>query len=364
MLRRNRFSLRRTLLGVTKRRTGRRAPAVAGRRWSGVSRRDFLAGVVIAAVSLRACGRATSEASPGRLVRGLDSLKLVNWYPHDAAWSNLWTEASEEDIQQDFSKIASLGADGVRVIVNPYAFGYPRPLVAMEVKLGWIVDAAQKQGLRVQLTLFDFWQDYADTAASTDWMRTVLGPYKDDPRLCFVEVQNEVDPLDEKMRNWLQVLYPATKSAVGSVPVTVSVTSGIGLASIRQWVAWTRAAIRIDFFDMHWYGDSSEAQAGIADLKAACGGTFLFIGETGRTAQPVGSQTAAESERLQAEYLTATILACKAAGLPVPAPWVWQDFTSAALKFVGGQSYQLHFGLLRLDGSKRPAYGVMRRAFA
>jgi hypothetical protein len=329
-----------------------------------LSRRGFLVALGAAAVSLAAgCGAVASLKTPAGTAGELDSLRLVNWYPHDAGWSRLWTDASEAEIAADFAGIAALGANAVRVIVNTDAFGYPVPQAAMRSKLEWILAAASRHGLRVQLTLFDFWGDYADIATSVAWMRMVLAPYRDDRRLCFVEVQNEVDPRDQQMLIWLSVLYPATKVAAGTLPVTVSVTSGIGLAEIRRWVAVVKAIMTIDFFDFHWYGERGDAREGIAAMKAACGPTPLFIGETGRTAQPSGAETAAEGEAAQADYLTEAIMACRSASLPLPSPWIWQDFTAAALPFVGDQTGQLYFGLLRLDGSRTPAYSVVERAF-
>jgi hypothetical protein len=151
---------------------------------------------------------------------------------------------------------------------------------------------------------------------------------------------------------WLSVLYPATKAAVGSLPVTVSVTSGIGIAAVQRWVALVNALFTIDFFNIHWYGARGKARGEIAAIKSACGAIPLFIGETGRTAQPSRTETATE-----------VIRACRSARVPLPSPWIWQDFTAAALPFVGDQTAQLFFGLLRVDGSKTPAYDVVHEAF-
>ena len=50
-------------------------------------------------------------------------------------------------------------------------------------------------------------------------------------------------------------------------------------------------------------------------------------------------------------------------GLPLAAPWAWSDFTDGSLTWVGATSNEYHFGLLRTDGTAKPAFAVEQAAF-
>ena len=64
------------------------------------------------------------------------------------------------------------------------------------------------QGLHVQFTLFDWWDEYRDVAGSKRWARAVLARYVGDPRVAFVELKNEIDPADAAALAWTRALVP------------------------------------------------------------------------------------------------------------------------------------------------------------
>ncbi len=288
----------------------------------------------------------------------------MNWYPHDAGWARLWTAATQPEASVDFAAIAASGANAVRIIVSTYAFGYPTPKTTMMTKLSGLVDLAAKENLKVQLTLFDFFADYLDIAGSLAWMKTVVAPFENDPRICFLELRNEVDPTDASAVAWVRELCPATRAAIGSTPLTVSVTSSVGTAALQSWVDQMKRTKDIDFFDFHWYGEQGQAATDLAAMKVLTGDSLLFIGETGSSTYPVGGESRSQAEAAQASFYRAVIDSCRSLELPLPAPWVWQDFTTAALPNVRNNVAQLYFGLLRLDGSRKPSYAVVQEAFA
>src|SRR4051794_14156053 len=71
---------------------------------------------------------ATATAT-GRLP--ISQLKIMNYYPADAGWTLMWSSYSHDRTVSDFQAIASLGANTVRIIVQPNAIGYPTPTTAM-----------------------------------------------------------------------------------------------------------------------------------------------------------------------------------------------------------------------------------------
>src|SRR5690349_15093697 len=103
--------------------------------------------------------------------------RTINYYPSNAGWSAMWTRFDAVKIEADLAKAKALGADNVRVIVFPAAFGYPAPKSNYAAKLAKFVSIADGEGLTVKLTLFDWWTGYPDTAGSAAWAKAVLAPY-------------------------------------------------------------------------------------------------------------------------------------------------------------------------------------------
>src|SRR5690349_14755417 len=90
----------------------------------------------------------------------LGQLKLINYFPAHGGWSFMWQRWDAATLDADFARIAALHANTVRLILQAATFGYPSPAPAMQARLARTVALAQAHGLRVQLTLFDWWYRY------------------------------------------------------------------------------------------------------------------------------------------------------------------------------------------------------------
>src|SRR5207237_67080 len=99
------------------------------------------------------------------------------------------------------------------VFVHPTAFGYPTPTATMQSRLANVVALAASHGLRVELSLFDGYVSYRDTAGSDQWAQAILAPYANDPRIAFVEVHNEINPSDSVAMSWLAQITTYLHSA-------------------------------------------------------------------------------------------------------------------------------------------------------
>jgi hypothetical protein len=266
-------------------------------------------------------------------------------------WEN-WDLAA---LDRDFGEIAALHANAVRIIIQPSAFGYPKPHPVMVSRLAAAVASARSHGLKVQLTLFDKWGGYADLAGSTSWATTVLTPYRNDPEIAFVELRNEVDPADAGEMRWVRSELPVVKGLAGSIPVTVSVT-GSDTSAVLTALKTALGPAQPDFYDVHYYGNPSDAYAQLAQDKAIASPSALFVGEVGMSTAPVPGQTEALTESAQDMFLRSVEWATEALGLPGAAPWMLQDLAAGAIPSQGQMaSDQSHYGLLRVDGSDKPA---------
>jgi hypothetical protein len=311
----------------------------------------------------KACS-ATPPITQASTEATLQGLREMNYYPTTDGWGGVWGDWRPAMLNADMARIASLGANAVRVFVQPAAFGFPTPMPRYLSELAQMVSIAASHGLRVHLTLFDLWHDYANIAASRQWAAMILRPFYRDPRIAVVELQNEIDPDSFVATTWAKAMLPAIRADSGA-PVTVSVGGWDSAAELGRLVSALGSA-QPDFYDLHAYGPPSDAPRVFQTAKQLVGGRPLFIGETGYSTSPLNLAipgvvpTTAAHESEQAAYFSAIEQDTRSAGLPPAAPWTLYDFAST--KYI--DPVEQHFGLFRLDGSAKPAAAVVKAFFA
>ena len=152
-------------------------------------------GILFCAVCLVSASSARrSPTSLGSKVPG--DLRVVSYYPADAGWTRMWEPWRPQRIDADLRRLRSLNANVVRIVVPAHFVGYPVPEERYLERLREFVAIAARNGLGVQLTLFDWWGAYEDVEGSKRWARAVLERYVGDPRIAFVELRNEIDTTD------------------------------------------------------------------------------------------------------------------------------------------------------------------------
>jgi hypothetical protein len=261
--------------------------------------------------------------------------------------------------------MASLNANAVRIIIQAWTFGYPAPQPTMQDHLAQMVALAQHHGLRVQLTLFDWWSSYGDLSGSSQWAEAVLSPYAGDPRIACIELKNEINPADPAAMAWAQRMIPYVRHLAHGIPVTLSVSAG--LATLRALVTALQSTPP-DFYTYHYYGhyggkDVADAYATLQQAEQIAAPTPLFVGETGlsTSATTAGSDSGpagpAALEASQDHYYRTVDYATRALGLPPAAPWVLYDFAQGAIPPSGAAATpnEYSYGLYHTDGTAKPA---------
>ncbi|WP_433793990.1 cellulase family glycosylhydrolase [Actinoplanes sp. CA-252034] len=284
----------------------------------------------------------------------VQTAKSLNYYPSDAGWSAMWTGFDPVKIDADLAKAAALGADNVRVIVFPQAFGWPTPKPEYAEKLRKFISIADAHGLTVKVTLFDWWNGYNEVGNSVNWAKSVLGPYVNDSRVLAVELKNEFQPGDTAAVTWIKQVIPAVRAWAPNMPLTLSVDGGTGAAGMAQ-IKSSLTATPLDYYDFHFYGSSERALAEIRKAQAAVSPTPVVIGETG-----VSSAVVSEGE--QGAYLARVFRAAAETGVRSVSPWTLNDFASGAIPAnsqVSQMPAQYKFGLYRADGSAKFAATVV-----
>jgi hypothetical protein len=154
-----------------------------------VGRLCVLAVFAVALIAVPGGVPGASGAPVGR-VSPLEAPKVVSYFRVDAGWTELWRDWRPDLVAVDLGRLASVRADTVRAVVEPGLFGYPHPSATYAARLREFVSLAAQRGLRVQLTLFDWWYEWADVRGSKTWAGELLAPYVGDRRLASVELKN------------------------------------------------------------------------------------------------------------------------------------------------------------------------------
>jgi len=287
----------------------------------------------------------------------VSQLRLMNYYPADAGWTLMWTHYSHARTAADMQAIASLGANAVRVIVQPSALGYPTVDPTMLADFQDLLATARSARLGVQLTLFDWWSSYGDIAGSEAWLRSLLAGQSGNPAIALVELQNEI-PIDNATAiAWARSLLPYLSTILPGVPRTLTVSGSAGAAGIATLIGDLPPSA-IDVVDVHYYGDASGAADMIRAAQSVAGGRPVLVGEAG-----LSTPDGAAGEEAQARFYRVLERTTVALGVPPAAPWTFTDFTATGIPN-NPDANEYHFGLRRVDGTWKPATSVVRASFA
>lgn len=328
-------------------------------------------------LALNACGAGEvairpsvfpSQFAPGQIRERLSNLKLINYYPVGNAQTNVWLNWQPEVIDSDMARIAAMNANAVRIAVFPAVFGYPNPRAEMRARLAQFIALAAQHGLQVELVLFGFWSDYADVDRSATWAREILTPYKNDSRLAFVELQNELPVSNPRAVVWAKQIIPHVLDTLAAIPLTISISGSAGVRGLEELKA---AKLALDFYELHYYGHPALAFSTFQSARRAVGDAPLFIGETGYSTEPRNSDGAVYTsdwwEAYQDQYYRTVEAAARAAGLPFAAPWTMSDFSARAFPPNSRPALSLseyQYGLYRTDGTPKRAASSIAAMFA
>jgi hypothetical protein len=305
------------------------------------------------------CPGAASTAA----ARDVKLLKVVNYYPRNRPWTAMWTDWHPEVIDQDFRALQAMGANTVRVSLFPGTFGFPAARADFTDRLRQVLDMAGSHGLRVQLTLFDWFGRFDDISGSESWMESVLSPYRMDSRIALVEMANEVDPGNAVFVTWARALLLAVHRVLPAVPVTLSVKDNTAQGDLPRLVQEFKGT-SLDLVTVHFYGPAAAVDGFIRRAMAVACPKPIFIGEAGYSLFRNPPEASDVAEYGQAAFFGTVFSAAARYGLALPAPWTMNDFQPRAIPgSFGQQMIEYYFGLLRLDGTARPAVQVVREWF-
>jgi hypothetical protein len=314
-------------------------------------------GCMVSATTTPAAAATTSTAALlASNLATVSKARQINYYPAQAGWSYMWSDWKPARINADLALAASLGANSIRVIVFPDTFGWPAPTATYTERLAQFFTMAAAHKLTVKLTLFDWWGRYDEVQKSTQWATALLRPYRADRRLISVELKNEMNPDSAAEMTWARAMIPVLRKIVPGTPITVTTPGSVkidGFQKLKNALAPTPP----DYYDYHYYSDSSTAYSELSRAKAIAAPATLVIGEVGRS-------SIAGNESEQAAYLGRVFNAARAAGITSIAPWTLNDFTTAGVPSKSTPADEYGYGLYRTDGTAKAAAAVVKAGWA
>ena len=163
------------------------------------------------------------------------------------------SRGAPQRIAADLHRLRALNANTVRVVLARQLLRLPgaggddiRSACAS------LVGIAARSGLRVQLTLFDWWGDYRDIEGSKQWARADARAVRRRSTDRVRRAQERDRPTDADAVAWTRELVPWLRDLLRKqTPVTVSVAGMRPVRDLRALVAALPARARPDFFDAH-----------------------------------------------------------------------------------------------------------------
>jgi hypothetical protein len=274
------------------------------------------------------------------------------------------TNWSASTVDADFTRVANLHADTIRVFVEPKAFGYPSPYLRSSSvqELQQLLQIAANHGLKVHLTLFDDFTDFTNLTDSRQFIDSLLGYTRGNPAISFYELRNEIVFTDSDQRKFMETLLPKLRDAAGGSPVTVSVLGQIG--DFLNYV--NNETVLPDFYSYHYYNYPSVARDVIRQAVDATSAKHrsMYLGEvayaTGISDTKFGiPPTKAAQEWAQEQYFRQVAQAARDLGMPSP-PAVWELYDRCA----SCTDLDGTFGIYHNDGTPKPAANTVASIFA
>lgn len=346
---------------------------------STIGKRRAAAGLAVVVLSAWAHA---AEPVPAPLLRELPPLSVrgVNYYPQATPWGGMWTKTPADVWDKDMALAASLGCNTVRTFLSfspsleqaglLRADGALTP--AYHAKFEQLLAAGWRHGLRV-IVCFEFSPQWlAATNAAACWKRAladVVGAHRDDGRVLLWELMNEPDD-DTKWtaatRAYLTVALPYIKQLDAQHLTTVGLTwradrlREVGLPDVMQYHEYAPK-------ERLFAEGAARVVQTIGHQRKVGGARPLLIGEFGLCTARDGVHGAAEklrgkigtapgTEAEQAQLFEVVLAGAEQARIAGVLPWCLHDYAIS-------NPNEAQFGLVRADGSLKPAAEVLRKTY-
>ena len=294
-------------------------------------------------------------------VKNLDDyhFKGINYYPQDTPWDMFGSQFNDSIIEHDFKLMAKMGVNSLRIFIPYESFGKEYVDQKKIEKVKRTLDIAEKTGLDIMPTLFDFYGNYSihDWTMTNRHVEQVVEALKDHNAIIAWDVKNEPD-LDFESRGKERVLawLEQTVDRIRKIDTKHAIT--IGWSSPEAAVNLTD---KLDLVSFHYYRGAPEFESAFNILKSKVTDKPLLLQEYGYSSYDGIWNGFSGSDEKEKDYMGTIQKVVEKENLSHMI-WTLYDFRNIPTSVVGRLPWrkvrQRHFGLLDDKGEKKPVYDI------
>ncbi len=287
-------------------------------------------------------------------------LEGMNYYPQESPWDTFDDRFNASVLAEDFQIIANLNMNSIRVFVQYEDFGKANVSEEKLLKLVSLLDEADKAGLKVIITLFDFYGDYRlqDWTHTNSHLKAIVTRVNSHNALLAWDLKNEPD-LDfgsrgkQEVLSWLNQSMDYLKQLDSLHPVTIGWSSYETAMNLED---------KVDMISYHYYQDLEHLSAAHKTLTSA---TFkpVVLQEFGMSTYNGFWNPFGFSKEDQTMYYQKFFKIQKRDSINYLS-WTLYDFgeipSSVAGYYPWRKNKQAFFGIINFDGAKSTSYTIFK----
>ena len=228
------------------------------------------------------------------------NIKGINYYPQATPWNMYGDDFDINIIENDFKIIKNAGLNSIRIFVPYVDFGKANVKLDKLEKLQKVLDTAQKQDLKVVVTLFDFYGNYdvLDWTLNHRHAEKIVEKLKNHEAILAWDVKNEPN-LDfdsrgkENVIAWLDYMIIVIKSIDKKHPVTIGWSNTKSATILKE---------KVDVVSFHYYEDLANFEKEYLALQEEIKDKQIILQEFGLSSYGGFWRPFASTEEKQAEY--------------------------------------------------------------
>jgi hypothetical protein len=239
-------------------------------------------------------------------------------------------------------------------------------------ELDQLLALASQRGMRVLVTLFDFYGDFPlsstpDETANWRYLDTLTARYLSDPRVLGWDIHNEPDNYtiwqsgnQAQVQDWLARMAQRLRTHDPNHFITIGFGNSDTL--LQAGPNGVNSLALSDVVSLHIY-DPANLEQQLNEVQANGGSNVpVILEEFGWPSGPT-ELTETYSEATQAQYYQRSLDTITQRSLAGLLAWNMWDFTPNSVLNLKPDIAQQFFGLVRLNGSLKPAAQVWQQAY-
>ncbi len=282
--------------------------------------------------------------------------KGINYYPKNSAWDTFGDSFNSDTLARDFEIIKTAKLNSIRIFIQYDDFGKADIKAEKLEKLRILLDLADSKGLKVVVTLFDFYSDYTleSWTLTSRHAEKIVSEFKNHKAIAAWDIKNEPN-LDFESRdrnnvlNWLKQMITVVRENDPNHLITIGWSNAAEAENLTD---------QVDFVSYHFYHSIDDFEFEYTALQKATKKP-LVVQEFGIPSYRGFWRWFGEDEEDQAEYHKKMQALFKKNNLAFMS-WTLYDFPSVPDQVAGKWPWQKNrqkkFGFIDEKGAKKPSF--------